>query len=76
MIYTNEDILNMKYNERLNKIQIKKEKRTSKKILKIINKIRANKFITVAGSLFLIFSIINFYLIYSIIKLIQTVNFM
>ena len=76
MIYTNEDILNIKYNERLDRIQIRKRKGTSNIIKRFLKCIKSNKIISISIMLFIIFSTINFYLIYNVFKLVQTINFM
>ena len=76
MVYANEDILNIKYNERLDRIQIKKSRRTSNIIKKLLKSIKSNKILSISIILFIIFSTINFYLIYNVFKLVQTINFM
>lgn len=64
-----EDVFNIMNEKNLDKLEYKKEK-GSKKILNFINK---NKFITFAFSSFIALSIINFYLMYSFMKILGNI---
>ena len=64
-----EDVFNVKYNTELDKLEIKKEGMI-KKIFKFINK---HKFISTMFISLLVFSAINFYLIYSFMKILENV---
>lgn len=59
----------VRYNTKLDRLVIKKERLRSK-ILKTIKK---HKLITVASVAFLMFSILNTYMIYSFMKILQNI---
>ena len=59
MEYAKDEIFNITYNESADRLQIKKEKKTSK----LWNKIKKHKFISMIFLLFFIFSVINIILI-------------
>ncbi len=59
MEYAKDEIFNITYNESADRLQIKKEKKTSK----LWHKIKKHKFISMIFLLFFIFSVINIILI-------------
>ena len=63
------DIFNVKYNEKLDRLELPKEKKTSK----VLNFIKKHKFFSsILLSLF-IFLGINFYLIFSFMKILENI---
>lgn len=64
-----EDVFNIKYNSKLDKVKVPEDKGVSK-IFKVIQK---NKFITLIFSSFIALSTINFYLIYSFINVLENI---
>lgn len=64
-----EDVFNINYNTKLDKLEIAKEKRTHK-IFKLIKK---NKFISLIFASFIFLSLMNFYLIYSFVKILESI---
>ena len=67
MEYAKDEIFNVRYNTKLNRLQIEQEGWTSK----IHKKIKAHKLITTAVLAFFIFSIINIVMIYNFMKILQ-----
>lgn len=72
MEYAKDDIFKVKYNSKVNRLQIPKERWTSK----LLHKIKKHKFISIVIVLFFMFSCINFFLIYNIVTILQRTNFM
>jgi len=64
-----ENVFNVRYDTKLDKVEIPKEKNLNK----IINLIQKNKFITLVFSSFIALSLINFYLIYSFMKILENI---
>lgn len=64
-----EDIFNVNYNTKLDKLEIKK----SNKVHKIFKFIQKNKFISLIFTSFIVFSTINFYMIYSFMKILENI---
>lgn len=64
-----ENVFNVKYDSKLDKVKIQKDKYMNK-IFKVIQK---NKFITLAFSSFIALSMINFYLIYSFMRVLENI---
>lgn len=64
-----ENVFNIKYNTEMDRLEIEKERKTSK-IYKFIQK---HKFISVIFASFFTLSTINFYLIYSFVKILENV---
>lgn len=64
-----EDVFNVRYNTKLDKLQIIKEKKGEK----IFKKIQKHKFITIIFLSFINLCTINFYLIYSFIKILENI---
>lgn len=62
-----ENVFNIKYDSKLDKVKIQKSK------YKIFDIIQKNKFITLIFSSFIALSIINFYLIYSFMKVLENI---
>ena len=67
MEYADDEIFRIKYNTKLNRLQIKEERWTSK----LYRIIKAHKLITTVIITFFVFSTINFIMINSFIKLLQ-----
>ena len=67
MEYAKDEIFKIRYNTKLNRLQMKKENWTSK----IYEKIKAHKFITTIIITFLIFSTINIIMINSFMKILE-----
>lgn len=64
-----EDVFNVKYNEKMDKLEIKRRKKRN-----ILYKfIQSHKFISMICMSFLMFSILNFYLIYSFFKVLENI---
>lgn len=64
-----EDVFNIKYNTKLDRLERAKEKRVNK-VIKFANR---HKFISIVIVSFFILSTINFYLIYNFMKIIENV---
>lgn len=64
-----ENVFNIKYDSKLDKVKMPKD-RYMNKIFKVIQK---NKFITLVFSSFIALSMINFYLIYSFMKILENI---
>lgn len=64
-----ENVFNVRYDAKLDKLEIPKEKYSNK----ILNLIQKNKFITLVFSSFIALSAINFYLIYSFMKILENI---
>ena len=64
-----EDVFNIRYNTKLDKLQIVKEKK-GEKIFKILQK---HKFLSVVFASFIGLSTINFYLIFSFMKILENI---
>lgn len=64
-----ENVFDIRYDTKLDKLEIPKEKYLNK----ILNLILKNKFITLVFSSFIAFSIINFYLIYNFMKILENI---
>lgn len=62
-----ENIFNVKYNTKLDRLEIPKEKGKSK----LFSFVKNNKFFSIIVVSFLILSGINFYLIYSFMKILE-----
>lgn len=67
MEYAKDEIFKIKYNSSLNRLQIKKEKWTSK----LAHSIKKHKLLTTIVLLFITFSFINVFLIYYFMTLLQ-----
>ena len=64
-----ENIFNVSYNSKLDKLEIRKEK----KVNKLIKSIQKNKFISLIFASFILLSGINFYLIYNFMKILENI---
>ena len=64
-----ENVFNIKYNIKMDKLEVSKER----KITKIFKFVQRHKFISVIFASFFALSTINFYLIYSFIKILENV---
>ena len=64
-----ENVFNVKYNTKLDRLEIPKE-RTAHKVFKFLEN---HKFFSVIFTSFIIFSGINFYLIYSFVKILENI---
>lgn len=64
-----ENVFNIKYNAKLDKLEISKERGT----IKIFNFIQSHKFFSIACISFIILSGMNFYLIYSFMKVLENI---
>lgn len=62
-----ENIFNVKYNTKLDRLEIPKEKGKNK----IIGFVKKNRFFSIIVTSFVILSGINFYLIYSFMKILE-----
>ena len=67
MEYAKDEIFKIRYNTKLNRLQMKKENWTSK----IYQMIKSHKFITTVIFVFLLFSFVNIIMINSFIKILQ-----
>lgn len=67
MIYANEDIFNVSYNSRLDRLQINEKSRKNK----IKRVIKNNKLITTLLTMFLAFCFLNGLLIYTFLSLLK-----
>ncbi len=67
MEYAKDEFFKIRYNTKLNRLQIKKEAWTSR----IYEKIKTHKLITTVVLAFLIFSTINIIMIYNFMKILQ-----
>lgn len=64
-----ENVFNVKYNEKMDRLEMPK-KLIKDKFLHFMKK---NKFISIVCSSFILFSLINFYLIYFFIKILESI---
>lgn len=64
-----ENVFNVKYNTKLDRLEITKERKTTK-IFKFVQK---HKFISIVSVSFIALSSINFYLIYSFMKILESI---
>ena len=64
-----ENVFNVKYNAKLDRLEMPKE-RTTHKVFKFLEN---HKFISVIFASFIILSGINFYLIYSFVKILENI---
>lgn len=64
-----ENIFNVNYDTKLDKLEIQKRN----KVNKIFKRIYNNKFISLIVTSFIVFSIINFYMIYSFMKILENI---
>lgn len=64
-----ENVFNVKYNTKLDRLELPKER----KKYKILNFIENHKFISTIFASFIILSGINFYLIYSFMKILENI---
>ena len=64
-----ENVFNIKYNTKLDRLELPKERLTDK----IYNKIRSHKFISVVIFSFIVLSIFNIYLVYSFISILEKI---
>lgn len=64
-----ENVFNVRYDTKLDKVEMPKEKYSNK----ILNLIQKNKFITLVFVSFIALSTINFYLIYSFMKILENI---
>ncbi len=64
-----ENVFNVKYNEKMDRLEM------PKKLMKnnFFNFMKKNKFIAIVCTSFILFSIINFYLIYFFIKILESI---
>lgn len=62
-----EDVFNVRYNTKLDKLEISKERF----VIKFLKLIQRHKFISLAFASFIILSTINFYLIFSFMKVLE-----
>lgn len=66
MEITNENVFEINYNSKLNRLEIGKKK-------KFLNIIRNHKIISLMVIILIMFSCLNFFLIYSFINVLQTI---
>ncbi len=71
MEYAKDEIFKITYNSRVNRLQIPKENWKSR----VIQKVKKHKFMSLIIILFIMFSCINFFLIYHFMKILQTASF-
>ena len=64
-----ENVFNVKYNEKMDRLEMPKKLNRNK----LFNFMKKNKFISIVFSSFILFSLINFYLIYFFIKILESV---
>lgn len=64
-----EDVFNINYNTKLDRLEIQRKKRVNK----IFKFIKENKFISLIFGSFIFLSGINFYLIYSFVKILENI---
>ena len=67
MEYAKDEIFQVRYNTKMDKLQIRHEKL----VKRIIKTMRRHKLITVTAITFLIFSILNVVMIYNFLKLLE-----
>ena len=64
-----ENVFNIRYNTKLDRLEIPKER----KVMRIFKFIQKHKFISIVSVSFIALSTINFYLIYSFVKVLENV---
>lgn len=64
-----ENVFNVKYNTKLDKLKMQKERRTTK----IFRFVQKHKFISIVSVSFFALSSINFYLIYNFMKILENI---
>lgn len=70
MEFANNDVFNITYNSSLDRLQIKKQKRTSK----ALKSMKKHKIMSMVIALFFTFSFINAFLVYSFARILMNVN--
>ncbi len=71
MEYAKDEIFKITYNSRVNRLQMPKENLKRR----LIQKIKKHKWMSLIIVLFIMFSCINFFLIYYFMKILQTASF-
>jgi hypothetical protein len=66
MEITNDNYFNVKYNTKLDRLEVRKKN-------KFLEKVQKHKVISVLGILLIMFSCLNFFLIYSFMRIIETI---
>ena len=66
MEITNENFFNVKYNTELDRLELRKKN-------KIMEKIQKHKVISILFTILIMFSCLNFFLIYSFMKIFETI---
>lgn len=69
MEYAKDEMFEVRYNTKLDRLVIKRERIGSK----ILKKIRKHKLLSVIISSFILFSIVNFIMIYNFMKILQNI---
>lgn len=64
-----EDVFNIRYNTKLDKLEMVKEK----KGIKMLKRLQKHKFISIVFASFVGFSLINFYLIFSFMQILENI---
>lgn len=64
-----ENVFNVKYNTKLDRLELPKERKTTK----VFRFIQKHKFISIVSVSFVALSGINFYLIYSFMKILESI---
>ena len=67
MEYLKDEIFNIKYNSNLNRLEMSKEKWTSK----LLKKIKGHKFVTLSLIILFTFSVIDIALVYQFFRVLQ-----
>lgn len=69
MEMTKEKLYEVRYNTKLDKLVLKKDRLRNK----FLRAVKRNKFMTVAWVAFVMFSMLNFYMIYTFMQLLQNI---
>ena len=69
MEYAKDEMFEVRYNTKLDRLVIKKERMRSK----VWRKIKKNKLLSITVSSFILFSIANFIMIYNFMKILQNI---
>ena len=66
MVITNENVFNVRYNTKLDRLELRKKN-------KFMEKIQKHKVVRLIVTIFIMFSCLNFFLIYNFMKILETI---
>ena len=66
MVITNENVFNVRYNTQLDRLELRKKN-------KLLEKIQKHKVVSLIVTILIMFSCLNFFLIYNFMKILETI---